>query len=170
MWAVLFRLIKLVISSDWLKRPEIQFLCERITSIFNLFITYGDIFLPDGSDYDFLYYELIRVSALLDQFHELVEKQTPKSVLFLQTENIKTITVHFRTKINKWAQKHPEKGLTPNEVTNVIRNNYESLKLTLLDNLDSYLPFSENSESAFLKQILKTLIFDFKSTISISKK
>jgi hypothetical protein len=30
------------------------------TVIFNLFITYGDTFLPSPSSYDELYYELVR--------------------------------------------------------------------------------------------------------------
>ena len=168
-WSVLFRLIKFVTDPERLQKKEVVLLCEKITTIFNLFITYGDTFLPDGSDYDFLYYEIIRVNRLLDQFYSLVEKQLPNSLLFLQFENIKTITTHFQNRINKWAKKNPEKALTPVEVTRVIKSNYESLKLTLLDNLDTFTPHTENpNEVSFFRHLIgKILIFDFKSTINV---
>jgi hypothetical protein len=34
-----------------------------------LFITYGDLFLPQPSDYDDLYYELIRDAKAIETFH-----------------------------------------------------------------------------------------------------
>jgi hypothetical protein len=41
----------------------------QVATIFNLFITYGDTFLPSPADYDELYYELIRVRKLIDAFY-----------------------------------------------------------------------------------------------------
>ena len=39
--------------------------------IFNLFITYGDTFLPNPTTYDELYYELIRVHKVFDDLYML---------------------------------------------------------------------------------------------------
>lgn len=43
----------------------------QIMIIFNIFITFGDTFLPDPDSYDELYYELIRVRNLFDNLHEI---------------------------------------------------------------------------------------------------
>jgi hypothetical protein len=42
-----------------------------VVVIFNLFITYGDTFLPDPNSYDELYYELIRVRGTFDGLYDL---------------------------------------------------------------------------------------------------
>ena len=39
--------------------------------IFNLFITYGDTFLPNPTTYDELYYELIRVHKVFDDLYTI---------------------------------------------------------------------------------------------------
>ena len=47
------------------------FLCSQIVNIFNLFITYGDTFLPSPGSYDELYYEIIRVHQIFDNLYSL---------------------------------------------------------------------------------------------------
>ena len=42
-------------------------------SIFNLFITYGDTFLPSPTCYDELYYEIIRVHQIFDNLYSMGE-------------------------------------------------------------------------------------------------
>lgn len=41
--------------------------------ILNLFITYGDTFLPNPATYDELYYELIRVYKVFDDLYSVGE-------------------------------------------------------------------------------------------------
>ena len=41
--------------------------------IFNLFITYGDTFLPNPAIYDDLYYELIRMRKVFDDIYIMGE-------------------------------------------------------------------------------------------------
>lgn len=40
-------------------------------TIFNLFITYGDTFLPNPKEYDELYYEIIRMHQVFDNVHSM---------------------------------------------------------------------------------------------------
>jgi len=42
-----------------------------VIKVFNLFITYGDNFLPNPSTYDELYYELIRVSKVFEDLYTI---------------------------------------------------------------------------------------------------
>ncbi len=39
--------------------------------IFNLFITYGDTFLPSPNSYDELYYELVRCHQTFDSLYSM---------------------------------------------------------------------------------------------------
>ena len=43
----------------------------QVVVIFNLFVTYGDTFLPSPSSYDELYYELVRCNAVFDSMYSM---------------------------------------------------------------------------------------------------
>ena len=43
----------------------------QVIKIFNLFITYGDTFLPNPATYDELYYELIRVHKVFEDLYSI---------------------------------------------------------------------------------------------------
>ena len=42
-----------------------------MVTIFNVFITYGDTFLPSASSYDELYYELVRCHQTFDNLYSM---------------------------------------------------------------------------------------------------
>ena len=77
----MFRLLGFVAKDDWFRKPETIELAMSITTILNLFITYGDTFLPSGNDYDYLYYELIREAKTLSAVTLLIEKYAADSAL-----------------------------------------------------------------------------------------
>lgn len=52
---------------------SLPFLVTQVVRIFNLFITYGDTFLPNPSTYDELYYELIRMQKVFEDVHAIGE-------------------------------------------------------------------------------------------------
>jgi hypothetical protein len=137
-------------------------ICMQVVTVLNLFITYGDSFLPSPSDYDDLYYEIMRVSKMLEHFYTIAEKYEHSQDIPLQHANpattdtdghgtvdahglatlsmlnIKTIITHFSGKIQQWTFAHPEVTLTPDMVLKIIKDNYDSLKLKLQENLDSF--------------------------------
>ena len=48
-------------------------LCPQVATIFNLFITYGDTFLPSPVTYDELYYEIMRMQQVFGGVHAMGE-------------------------------------------------------------------------------------------------
>lgn len=46
-------------------------MCLRIqvVNLFNMFITYGDTFLPTSNSYDELYYEIVRMHQVFDNLY-----------------------------------------------------------------------------------------------------
>ena len=43
----------------------------QVVNIFNLFITYGDTFLPSPSSYDELYYEIVRMHQVFENLYSM---------------------------------------------------------------------------------------------------
>jgi len=73
-WSALINLLKLVINheSDLLKnRHDIFSLSLTVVNLFNLFITFGDTFLPSAEVYDQLYYEVIRMHIVFENLYAL---------------------------------------------------------------------------------------------------
>lgn len=69
----LVNILKFFIASEEQLLPQVNMfgVADEVVRIFNLFITYGDTFLPNPTTYDELYYELIRVSKVFEDLHSL---------------------------------------------------------------------------------------------------
>ena len=50
----------------------------QIVNVFNLFITYGDTFLPNPNSYDELYYEIIRMHQSFGNLYSMGEWHHPE--------------------------------------------------------------------------------------------
>ncbi len=71
--AALVNILKFFVASEevLLPRCDVFAVSDEVVRIFNLFITYGDTFLPNPTTYDELYYELIRVHKVFDDLHSI---------------------------------------------------------------------------------------------------
>ncbi len=78
-------------------------------------------------------------------------------------DNMRTIVNHFTARLDTWAISHPETPLSPAQVVAIIKANYETLKLQLLEGLDQYEAYLENpKEVSFFRQLIRTLIFEYR--------
>lgn len=73
LFSALISLLKFLLSreSDFVKKHNIFQLASQAVNIFNLFITYGDTFLPSPGSYDELYYEVIRMHQVFDSMYSM---------------------------------------------------------------------------------------------------
>jgi len=161
LWDVLIRTLRSLSSVEPRSRKVLE-VCLQVTTIFNLFITYGDQF-AHPSDYDELYYELIRNKETIESFCNVMDGNQKEGELgrqlTQQVENFRTILVHFSTKLDYWSSTHGHSSLTPEEVLTVIQRNYGSLKLNLLENLAVHFPYSENpQEVPFFRNLTRQLM------------
>jgi hypothetical protein len=165
LWNVLLQLVRVINKqNDWTKKNELFLLINKIVTILNMFITFGNNFLPNLTDYDDLYYELIRCREDLTKLYEIVSKYDEHGVVLPNMSNVKTIVDYFTTKLEHWAVNNPDKTMSYDQVMQVIRANYETLKLKLEDTLDKYEPFSENpKEVSFFRSAIRSVVNDFKS-------
>lgn len=73
LWTALITLLRFLAQneSNLTKKMNIFDLSVQVVNILNLFITYGDTFLPTPGSYDELYYELIRMHQVFDNVYSL---------------------------------------------------------------------------------------------------
>ena len=81
LWSALISLIKFMTSNEstLVKKMNIFTVAHQVTVIFNLFITYGDTFLPSPSSYDELYYELVRCHSTFDALYSMALRYSTSS-------------------------------------------------------------------------------------------
>lgn len=73
LWAALIALLKFLHGSDstLIRKFDLFALATQAVNILNLFVTFGDTFLPSPQSYDDLYYEIIRMHHVFDNLHAM---------------------------------------------------------------------------------------------------
>uniref|UniRef100_H3C9D5 Armadillo-like helical domain-containing protein n=1 Tax=Tetraodon nigroviridis TaxID=99883 RepID=H3C9D5_TETNG len=71
LWSALINLLKFLLSNETslLAKHNIFPLALLVVNLFNMFITYGDTFLPTSTSYDELYYEIVRMHQVFDNLY-----------------------------------------------------------------------------------------------------
>lgn len=178
LWTALISVLKFIVSneSQLIAKCNVFVLAMHVINLFNLFITYGDTFLPSPTSYDELYYEIIRVHHVFENLYAMALRHSTGGGQWKATSNriandlinIRAIINHFSTKIDSWAASRKISALTENQVLEVVRGNYDTLTLKLQDNLDHYVKYSEKPhETAFFTQLMRSLTSQFRQTITL---
>jgi len=176
LWSALMSLLKFLVANEAtvVKRSNVFELAQLVVNIFNLFITYGDTFLPTPSSYDELYYELIRMHQVFSNLYSMTlrysnegEHRDAAMRLANNLVNIRAICNHFSPKIEAWSQAHSQTSLTEEQVLDVVRGNYDSLTLKLQESLDQYERYSEAPRhSEFFTAVVRSVIADTWSSLN----
>ncbi|CAK1555338.1 unnamed protein product [Leptosia nina] len=165
LWAALIALLKFLATNETvlLRRHNIFSMAQQVVNIFNLFITFGDTFLPTPASYDQLYYELIRMTQVFDNLFFMALRYSTGDGEFKAEAlrlanclvNVRAITLHFSPKIDAWLASQNLSTPTEDQILEVVRKNYDSLILKLQEGLESYERYSEKSYRALLSKLVK---------------
>ncbi|RNA29751.1 hypothetical protein BpHYR1_047164 [Brachionus plicatilis] len=177
LWNSLINVIKFITSYETTlisKGHNIFLLYSKIIIILNIFITYGDAFLPNAETYDYLYYDIMRMRHIFDNLLSLLNRSV-SSVdhkeyavrVYNQMCNVKSIINHFTPRIDSWSVANHVPSLTEQQVLEIVRTNYDSLTLKLEDDLDQYERYQENPhETNFFINLTKRIINDARIQLS----
>ncbi|XP_020822808.1 armadillo-like helical domain-containing protein 3 isoform X2 [Phascolarctos cinereus] len=168
LWSALINLLKFLMSNETvlLAKHNIFTLALMVVNLFNMFITYGDTFLPTPSSYDELYYEIIRMHQSFDNLYSMVLRISTNTGQWKEAAskvthalvNIRAIINHFNPKIESYAAVNHISQLSEEQVLEVVRANYDTLTLKLQDGLDQYERYSEqHKEAAFFKELVRSI-------------
>jgi len=176
LWATLIALLKFVVSNESSLSKKVDFftICTQVIQIFNVFITYGDTFLPSATAYDELYYELVRCHQTFDNLHSLTlrystsggEHKDQAMRITNSLVNIRAITSHFQPRIDSWLAKEQLSTPTEDQILDVVRDNYDSLTLKLQEGLDQYDNYAENPiYTSFFTSLVRSIVSDTRQKI-----
>ncbi|XP_059057213.1 armadillo-like helical domain-containing protein 3 [Achroia grisella] len=153
LWAALIALLKFLVANDTalLRRHNIFQMAQQVVNIFNIFITFGDTFLPTPASYDQLYYELIRMHQVFDNLFYMALRYSTGDGEFKAEAlrlanclvNVRAIIQHFTPKIDSWLALQNLSTPTEDQILEVVRKNYDSLILKLQEGLEGYERYSE---------------------------
>jgi hypothetical protein len=80
-----------------------------------------------------------------------------------------SIVNHFGKQVDDWCSSNPSLAMSQEQVSNIIKSNYESLRLKFQGNLDYYEPYVENpKEISFFRQFIRIMVFDFKTDLQVN--
>ncbi|KAH9637971.1 hypothetical protein HF086_013051 [Spodoptera exigua] len=139
-----------------------QNLTFKVVNIFNVFITFGDTFLPTPVSYDQLYYELIRMHQVFDNLFYMALRYSTSDGEFKAEAlrlanclvNVRAIIQHFSPKIEAWLAMQNLSTPTEDQILEVVRKNYDSLILKLQEGLESYERYSEKEHRPLLSRLV----------------
>uniref|UniRef100_A0A671RC75 Armadillo-like helical domain-containing protein n=1 Tax=Sinocyclocheilus anshuiensis TaxID=1608454 RepID=A0A671RC75_9TELE len=179
LWSALINLLKFLLSNETilLAKHNIFQLALQVVNLFNMFITYGDTFLPTPSSYDELYYEIIRMHQVFENLYCMVLRvstnagqwKEPASKVTHALVNVRAIINHFNPKIESYAAVNHISQLSEDQVLEVVRSNYDTLTLKLQDGLDQFERYSEQPrEAGFFKELVRSISLNVRKNVSLS--
>uniref|UniRef100_UPI00398EF4E5 armadillo-like helical domain-containing protein 3 isoform X2 n=1 Tax=Pristiophorus japonicus TaxID=55135 RepID=UPI00398EF4E5 len=179
LWSALINLLKFLMSNETvlLGKYNIFALALMVVNLFNVFITYGDTFLPTPSSYDELYYEIIRMHQVFENLYSMVLRlstnsgqwKEPASKVTHALINVRAIINHFNPKIESYAAVNHISQLSEDQVLEVVRSNYDTLTLKLQDGLDQYERYAEQpKEAAFFKELVRSISLNVRKNLAMN--
>uniref|UniRef100_A0A8K9XY75 Armadillo like helical domain containing 3 n=1 Tax=Oncorhynchus mykiss TaxID=8022 RepID=A0A8K9XY75_ONCMY len=179
LWSALINLLKFLLSNETvlLAKHNIFHLALLVVNLFNMFITYGDTFLPTSNSYDELYYEIVRMHQIFDNLYCMVLRvstnagqwKEPASKVTHSLVNVRAIINHFNPKIESYAAVNHISQLSEDQVLEVVRSNYDTLTLKLQDGLDQFERYSEQpKEAAFFKELVRSISLNVRKNVSLN--
>uniref|UniRef100_A0A8C4RMP4 Armadillo like helical domain containing 3 n=1 Tax=Erpetoichthys calabaricus TaxID=27687 RepID=A0A8C4RMP4_ERPCA len=179
LWSALINLLKFLMSNETtlLSKYNIFQLALQVVNLFNMFITYGDTFLPTPNSYDELYYEIVRMHQVFDNLYCMVLRLSTNTGQWKEAAskvthalvNVRAIINHFNPKIESYAAVNHISQLSEDQVLEVVRSNYDTLTLKLQDGLDQYERYSEQpKEAAFFKELVRSISLNVRKNVSLN--
>ncbi|XP_047434715.1 armadillo-like helical domain-containing protein 3 [Mugil cephalus] len=179
LWSALINLLKFLLSNETtlLAKHNIFHLALLVVNLFNMFITYGDTFLPTSNSYDELYYEIVRMHQVFDNLYCMVLRVSTNTGQWKEAAskvthalvNVRAIINHFNPKIESYAAVNHISQLSEEQVLEVVRSNYDTLTLKLQDGLDQFERYSEQpKEAAFFKELVRSISLNVRKNVCLN--
>jgi hypothetical protein len=134
---------------------------EMISLLVNLLafaLSSGESFLPDPASYDDLFYKLVETGDILTKFRDAygLSSQTGSMQILIN------VSSHYQTLL-EGEGKGRRKHLSPQEVSTVIKQGYETLSIEASEGLDRWEKYREANYKSLLKRVARATVEDAKS-------
>ncbi|CAG9944150.1 unnamed protein product [Clonostachys rosea f. rosea IK726] len=165
-WPELFRSLLSLIrflsqyNADLKDLPRIDTLLDHVVNLVALSLSAGEAFLPTPAAYDDLFYKVVESGETLTKFKEnyRLSNRHTNSI-----DTLINVSAHYKQMLAE-GKKRPS-NLTPQQVTEVIKQGYETLSIQAKEGLDSWEKFREADERIVLKTMARSTVSDARAMV-----
>lgn len=166
-WAEFFRSLLSIIrfltqyKADLKDLPHIDTLLDHVVNLIALSLSAGEAFLPGPAAYDDLFYKVVESGEVLAKFKEgyrLINRGTNS------IDTLISVSAHYKQLLaepgGEGGKKAKNSQLTTQQVTEVIRQGYETLSIQAKEGLDTWERYREADERTLLKKMARAAVGD----------
>lgn len=165
-WAEFFRSLLSLIrflttyTPDLKELAHIETLLDHVVNLVALSLSAGEAFLPTPAAYDDLFYKVVESGDVLARFQENygLENRKTNSI-----DTLVSVSTHYKQMLAEGggaAKRRKPSNLTTLEVTEVIKQGYETLSIQAKEGLDTWDRFREADERMLLKKMARASVAD----------
>lgn len=162
LWRTLLSFIRFLTSytDDLRKISGIYTLLDSLINLIALSLSSGDAFLPGPSDYDDLFYKLVETGDTLSTFRDAYELENRQGSSLPTLINVSS---HYHELLQNSKEKARNKHMSPKQVSEVIKNGYETLSIKAKEGLDQWDRYREADFKPVLKKIARVAVTDVRN-------
>ncbi|KAI5456316.1 hypothetical protein BGZ63DRAFT_396380 [Mariannaea sp. PMI_226] len=167
-WSEFFRSLLSIIrflsqyTSDLKDLPHIETLLDHVVNLIALSLSAGEAFLPGPAAYDDLFYKVVESGEVLVKFKEnyrLINRGSNS------IDTLINVSTHYKQLLAESGGKKISSFLTTQQVTEVIRQGYETLSIQAKEGLDSWEKYREADERTLLKKTARAVVVDVRTMV-----
>jgi hypothetical protein len=173
-WSEFFRSLLSMIrflttyTADLKDLPHIDTLLDHVVNLVALSLSAGEAFLPSPAAYDDLFYKVVESGEVLAKFKDNYRLANRHSN---SIDTLVSVSTHYKQMLSEGgggaaAAKRKPSSLTTHQVTEVIKQGYETLSIQAREGLDTWERYREADERTLLKKMARAAVGDVKMMIS----
>lgn len=169
-WSEFFRSLLSIIrflttyTSDLKDLPHIDTLLDHVVNLLALSLSAGEAFLPTPAAYDDLFYKVVESGEVLTKFkaNYRLENRNSNSI-----DTLISVSTHYKQLLSEGggSVKTKPSNLTSQQVTEVIKQGYETLSIQAKEGLDTWEKYREADERTLLKKMARAAVADVRVMI-----
>ncbi|KAI1179529.1 hypothetical protein F4777DRAFT_434818 [Nemania sp. FL0916] len=165
-WSGLFRSLLAFIkflttyASDLKDLPHFDTLLDLVVNLLALSLSAGEAFLPTPAAYDDLFYKVVESGEVLIKFRDTykLSKRPSNSI-----DTLVNVTAHYKSLLDSGGSKN----LTSTQVSEVIKQGYETLSIQTKEGLDGWERYREADDRTLLKKMARATVNDVKILVQV---
>lgn len=167
-WSEFFRSLLSIVrflatyTADLKDLPHIETLLDHVVNLLALSLSAGEAFLPTPAAYDDLFYKVVESGDILIKFKENYRLGNRNSN---SIDTLISVSTHYKQLLSEGGGKKKPSNLTSQQVTDVIKQGYETLSIQAKEGLDTWENYREADERTLLKKMARAVVGDVKSMI-----
>jgi hypothetical protein len=134
---------------------------DRLLNLLAFALSNGENFLPDAAAYDDLFYKIVETGDILVKFKDAYGLSNKSSI-----QTLLDVSSHYHNLLGGDENgRVRSKNLSPREVSDVIKQGYETLSIEGREGSDRWEKFREADFKALLKKIARTAVEDARTLV-----